>query len=135
MHAIHSHPHGAPPPLRLLVVDDHIDTANAMRRLFEAHGFSARAVGSYREALKLASEWLPDVLVSDIGLGGKDGFELMHTMRQAYPTLRGIAVTGLDPTECAARGRDAGFAELLTKPVRFDRLIAAVHRLFNPNEN
>ena len=47
----------------VLVVEDHTDTAVAMQKLLSLHGFSVRAVGSYRAALATASEWMPDLLI------------------------------------------------------------------------
>jgi len=116
--------------LHLLVVEDHTDTAKAMEKLLALHGFSVRAVGSYREALSTATEWLPDVLICDIMLPGKDGIELMKTMRQAYPRLYGIVVSGHADKHFVHRSRVAGFSDYLVKPVQIDLLVHAIRRLF-----
>ena len=98
-----------------------------MQLLLEAHGFAVRAVGSYRQALSTATHWLPDVLVSDIDLPGKDGIQLMKTLRSAHPNLRGIAISGWVAPEDAQRSRDAGFCSHLNKPIAIEQLIEQIN--------
>ena len=120
----------ATPRLHILLVEDHALTARPMQKLLETRGFTVRTVGSHREALSMASQWLPDVLICDIGLPGKDGIEVMKSMRHAYPDLRGICVSGYTTPDDIARSHHAGFAEHLAKPICIDRLVSAIHRLF-----
>jgi CheY-like chemotaxis protein len=119
--------------LRVLLVEDHALSAELMKTLLESHDFSVRTVGSYREAVTMASQWLPDVLISDVGLPDKDGVEVMTTMRNAHPNLRGIAVSGYVTDEDVQRSLKAGFSDHLCKPVSIDRLVAAINRLFAPS--
>jgi two-component system CheB/CheR fusion protein len=123
-------PHHKRSRLHVLVVEDHSDTAKAMEKLLALHGFSVRAVGSYRKALSMATEWTPDVLISDIVLPGKDGIELMQTMRLAHPRLCGIVVSGHADKQLIHRSREAGFSDYLVKPVEIDLLVHAIRRLF-----
>jgi CheY-like chemotaxis protein len=116
--------------LHVLLVEDRPSTAKAMQRLLEGEGYAVRTAGTYRDALAVATIWLPDVLISDIDMPGKDGIELMNTMRQAYPNLKGIVISG-DATESAAqRCRNAGFIECLTKPIEFAQVLDAIARMF-----
>jgi CheY-like chemotaxis protein len=101
-----------------------------MQRLLEENGFNVRAAGTYRDALATATEWLPDVLIADIQMPGKDGIELMKTMRQAYPNLKGIVVTGDTTQVTSQRCHDAGFIECLTKPVKIDQVLDAIAKMF-----
>ena len=124
--------HGAGPSevrLRILVVDDHLDTARAFQKLLERTGYAARAAGSYREALAIAGEWVPDILFSDLTMPGKSGTELIQCMRRAYPQLQAIAMSGYVDAEHVTQTREAGYAEFLAKPVSMDRLVAAIERL------
>jgi len=116
--------------LHVLVVEDHADTASAMQKLLSLHGFTVRSVGSYRQALSTATEWMPDVLICDIVLPGKDGIELMKTMRQAYPRLCGIVVSGHADKQLMHKSREAGFSDYLVKPVQIDLLVHAIRRMF-----
>jgi CheY-like chemotaxis protein len=116
--------------LHLLLVEDHAGTAGVMQRLLEAYGFEVRTAQCYIDALAAAAQWIPDILISDIGLPDKDGIEVMKIMRQAYPGLRGIVVSGYVRAEDEERSRTAGFSEFLCKPVDVERLVAAIHGLF-----
>lgn len=116
--------------LRILVVEDDPDTAKMLGRILDHAGYICRTVHSYRDALKIASEWVPDGLVSDIGLPGKDGLEVMKTMRKAHPGLKGIVVSGHVQTEDMHLSRSAGFDAHLAKPITADQLVTAVRQLF-----
>ena len=116
--------------LHVLLVEDRPSTAKAMQRLLEENGFDVRAASDYRDALSIATTWLPDVLIADIDMPGKDGIELMKTMRQAYPDLKGIVVSGDTSDTATQRCHDAGFIECLTKPVKIDQVLEAIRRMF-----
>ena len=88
-----------------------------------------RSAACYKEALHTATEWFPDVLISDIVLPEKDGFQVIKTMRAAYPGLKGIAVSGYASPEDVARSRDAGFSEHFAKPVDIAQLTDAIRHL------
>jgi DNA-binding NtrC family response regulator len=120
---------------RVLVVESHAETATAIRRLLEHRGFAVRTAGTYLDALAVASSWLPDVLISDLDPPGKDGADLLWTMREAHPSLQAIAISGHMHIDSIQRSREAGFSELLAKPVNIDRLVSAIHRLFAPLDN
>ena len=104
-------------------------TSAALRRLLEAEGLTVKVAGTYRQAVALASEWFPDLLVCDIDLPGKDGIQVMQCMRQAHPNLRGIVVSGHTSEQARQRSRDAGFSLYLHKPIRCEQLVDAIHKL------
>jgi two-component system CheB/CheR fusion protein len=114
---------------RVLVVEDDASTVELMRRILTWQGYEVRSAPSFTEALHAASEWLPDVLISDLSLPGKSGFDVLQTMREAYPGLKAIVVSGYSSPEDVSRSREAGFAEHLGKPVDVHRLIDAIHRV------
>ena len=114
--------------LHVLVVEDHDDTADLIKQSLEREGFAVRTAASHKAALEAACTWLPDVLVCDVGLGGKDGLEVMRTMREAHPGLKGIVVSGRCCDEDEARSLEAGFAEHLCKPIDAPQLAAAIQR-------
>ena len=84
--------------LRVLVVDDNVDTANGMARLLKLSGHEVRVAHDGEEALKLAREHRPEVMLLDIGLPGMDGYELASSSRS-----RGLE-QGLGP-DCRLRLR------------------------------
>ena len=116
---------------RLLVVDDHHDTCTGMRMMLERRGYRVAVAHSADEAVDRANEQEFDLLISDIGLPDRSGYELMQEL-QASKGLRGIALSGFGMENDIARARDAGFAEHLTKPINFERLENAIQNLLEP---
>jgi len=111
-------------PLRLLVVEDHRDTAAALVRLLVRRGYEVRSAETVASALEIAHDFDFDVLITDIGLPDGTGHELFQKLK-AQPrgkALRGLALSGFGMDEDIARSRAAGFTEHLTKPVDFARL-------------
>ena len=114
--------------LRLLIVEDHADTALLLKRLLEGSGFAVETAGTVAEALEAADNAHFDVLVSDLGLPDGTGFELMRQIRQRHP-LKGIAMSGYGMEEDIRRSREAGFSKHLVKPVDISSLEQAILNL------
>ncbi len=116
---------------RLLVVDDHHDTCVGMKMMLERRGYAVAIANSAEQAVKKASEENFDLIISDIGLPDRSGYELMQELR-ATKDLRGIALSGFGMENDVTRARDAGFSEHLTKPINFERLELAIKRILDP---
>jgi len=116
--------------LHLLVVEDHPDTARAMGRLLETCGYDVEVAASVQAALELVSRngERVDLLISDVGLPDGTGLDLMRRLKELYG-LKGIALSGYGTQDDIRRSAEAGFAEHLTKPISFDRLQDAIHRV------
>jgi CheY-like chemotaxis protein len=113
--------------LRVLLVDDNVDTLESLQILLRALGHEAAIASGPEEALALAASFGASVAVVDIGLPGKSGYELAPELRRASPTpLRLVAFTGYAGEEEVARAHGAGFDAHLVKPVEVDRLLAAL---------
>jgi PAS domain S-box-containing protein len=118
-------------PLRLLLVEDHPDTAEAMADLLRALGHEVRVAGSVAAGLAAAaaaqeSGATIDLVISDLGLPDGSGMDLMRELGRLY-RLRGIALSGYGSEEDVRRSLEAGFARHLTKPVNFQALEAVIH--------
>jgi PAS domain S-box-containing protein len=113
---------------RVLVVEDHDSTREALVSLLRRRNFRVLSAASKAEALTLASNGI-DLLLSDVGLPDGDGCELMTELRR-MKNLRGIAMTGYGMEADVARTRAAGFIAHLTKPVRIHALDAALSAAF-----
>ncbi len=113
---------------RLLVVDDHYDTCTGMKMMLERRGYEITLAHSADQAVEKAGAADFDLLISDIGLPDRSGYELMRELR-ASKGLRGIALSGFGMEHDVSKARDAGFAEHLTKPINFERLEEAIRSL------
>jgi CheY-like chemotaxis protein len=106
-------------PQRILVVDDNVDAALMLGRLFEAHGHVVEVFHDGLAALASAQRFLPDIAVLDIGLPGLDGYQLAVRLREqlgAHP-CRLIALTGYGQDADRLRSSAAGFEQHLIKPI------------------
>ena len=118
------------PVLRLLVVDDHTDTVTALARLLRSAGYAVKTADTASVALSLAESESFDLVISDLGLPGMNGYDLMRQIRKTSPLLRGIAMSGFGMEEDIRRSHDAGFTDHLVKPVSMDQLEMAIRKLF-----
>jgi PAS domain S-box-containing protein len=108
--------------LRILVVDDNEDSADSMALLLALDGHEARIARDGLQAVEVAAQWTPDVVLLDIGLPKLDGYEAARRIRAQRPGVDGvmlIAITGWGQDDDRRRSRDAGFDAHLTKPVDY----------------
>jgi CheY-like chemotaxis protein len=115
-------------PLRLLLVEDHADTASVLTRLLSAAGHAVKSAGTAADALRLAGEHTFDIMLSDLGLPDMTGYDLMREIRRRHP-LQGIAMSGYGMDEDVRKSQQAGFSDHLTKPVSFAQLQHAIRRV------
>jgi CheY-like chemotaxis protein/anti-sigma regulatory factor (Ser/Thr protein kinase) len=122
-------PEAAPRPAgarwSILIVEDHSDTAVAMKAALEDRNEDVRVAGDIGSAVAMHRERPADLLITDIGLPDGDGIALLAVLGQIHP-LRGIVVSGYGMEADIRRSRDAGFATHLTKPFNVARLEEAI---------
>ncbi|RZL04368.1 MAG: response regulator [Rubrivivax sp.] len=110
---------------RILVVDDHSDTVDALVDLLEMEGHEVRSAVTAEHALALAETFEPHVVMLDIGLPNMDGYELAAHLRfKVEPDCLFIAATGRSAPSDVLRSKKAGFAAHLTKPIDIPELLA-----------
>src|SRR6266404_2510043 len=117
-----------PSQRRVLVVDDHQDTCTGMKMMLERRGYEITVAYSAEQAVQKAHNQDFDLLISDIGLPGRNGYELMRELRESKG-MPGIALTGFGSEDDISEARAAGFSEHLTKPINFERLEEAIQNL------
>ena len=119
--------------IRVLLVEDDKDSRDMLQIMFEQQGVEITAVDSAAAALSAIKQIQPDVLVSDVGLPGEDGYELISKIRQLPPEQGGaipaVALTGYASLQDRARAFDVGYQEHLAKPVDIDKLLELVKKL------
>lgn len=113
------------PKLRILLVEDHSATANAVRKYLEVTGYAVHVAPDVRCAREYAQENEFDVLLSDIKLPDGTGWDLMRRLRRGGP-VAGVAISGYGSESDIERSRAAGFGIHLVKPLSPDELTAAL---------
>jgi CheY-like chemotaxis protein len=114
--------------IRVLVVEDHADSRDALQLTLNWLGATVWLAGSGPEALTIAARESPDLVLCDLRLPGMDGFALLARLRAlpAARPIRVVAVTGCGHEDDVKRTREAGFDGHLVKPLDFDRLVWVV---------
>ena len=115
---------------RVLLVDDHYDTCIGMKRMLERRGYEITVAHSAEQAVEKVRIEEFDLLISDIGLPDRSGYELMRELR-VNKDLPGIALSGFGSEQDVKQAREAGFSEHLTKPINFDRLEKTIQNLLS----
>jgi signal transduction histidine kinase/ActR/RegA family two-component response regulator len=106
-------------PMSILIAEDNHDTADALALYLQLSGNTTRVAYSGAEALAIANEWRPEVVLSDIGLPDMDGYALIRTMRglQCLASTTFVAITGYASDSDKIAAIEAGFDAHMTKPV------------------
>ncbi len=113
----------------VLVVEDHDDTREMLQLLLGIFGCRPLAAANADEAMTLAEEILPDLILLDIKLPRLDGLALTRLIR-SHPTLSKVpivAITGMVTPQFHSEVLNAGCDDCLDKPIDFDRLEKLVH--------
>jgi len=119
--------------LRVLVVDDELDTLQLISHCITRRGAEVKTCDSARAALELLEQWRPDVLLSDIGMPDEDGYSLISKVR-ALPPERGghtpaAAFTAYAREEDRARALASGYQMHMVKPISSEELVSMLARL------
>jgi len=116
---------GLPPSLRILVVEDHADTAATSAILLRKYGHEVQVASDGPRAIALAVQYRPDVVLLDIGLPGMNGYEVAKTLRQnQLNRMLLIATTGYGQiVEERLSSYEAGIDLHLTKPVSVEEVV------------
>ena len=129
----------------ILVVDDEVEVGEVVRRVLERAGYTVTVTNNATAALDAAAREPPDVVITDVIMPKVHGVQLIMTLRERYPSIRVIAISGggsfgplaykpdaISTHAYLAAAREAGAEVILTKPFDLTDLLAAVRRLL-PN--
>jgi CheY-like chemotaxis protein len=114
-------------PLRLIVVEDHANTAEGLKKFLKAVGYHVFIATDMGSALSLASSMEFDLLLSDLALPDGDGWELMKRL-SSKRRIPAIAFSAHNSPADMQRSAEAGFIEHLPKPLCPEKLCAAIER-------
>ncbi len=115
--------------VRVMVVEDDVDSGQVLRRLLEDHEAVVSVANSAREALATLLDSNPHVLVSDIGMPDMDGYDLIREVRRRNAKLPAVAVTAFARAEDRIRSLQAGYDMHIAKPIEPGELLAVVASL------
>ncbi len=117
--------------LRVLIVDDHPDLLLMLDLMMQRRQYAVKTADSGDQAMLLAPDFCPHIVVSDIGMPGMDGYQLMQNLRakDGLAPFKSIALSGYDSQTEDGRARDAGYDAHLTKPIEFDQLFEMIEGL------
>ena len=118
---------------KILVVDDNLDSAEICCLALEEYGAQTRSVETVKDALKVFDDWKPDVLVSDLGMPGEDGFDLIARIRSLPEedggSIPAAALTAYARESDRQRVLSSGFDVHIPKPIDGDKLAHTVAEL------
>jgi two-component system CheB/CheR fusion protein len=115
--------------LRVLMVDDEPDTLETFAALLRFEGATVSLASDAARALEMAQAQPFDLLVSDLAMPGMDGYALIAAVRAQGLDLPAIAVSGMGRASDRQRALAAGFADMASKPVDIETLLALIDRL------
>ncbi|MCL6422152.1 response regulator transcription factor [Brachybacterium sp. JHP9] len=121
------HPDGS--PIRVLVVEDEPMIADLLRFPLQMIGWEATVVGDGLEAVRIAREIRPDVLVLDRMLPGIEGLEVLRRIRALQPEVPSLMLTAMDAPADRVTGLAAGADDYVTKPFTMEEVLLRLHRL------
>ena len=120
--------------MRILVVDDNVDSAESLALLLSMGGHEAHVAHDGPAAVDAAAQLRPDVMLLDIGLPKMDGFEVCRRVRQEPwgQKMAMVALTGFGQDRDRAESKSAGFDRHMVKPIDYDALLRTLETLVLP---
>ena len=108
---------------RLLVVDNEVEICNFVKMFFEQRGFAVFSAYDGDEAVRVAQEKKPHVILLDVKMRTEDdGFDTLPRLKQVVPDAKVLMVTGMEDEASVLRGKALGAEDYITKPLILDYL-------------
>jgi CheY-like chemotaxis protein len=116
------------PPLKVLVIEDHTDTATLLQKVAELAGHTVRVCRTGFQAMKLAPSFRPDIILLDIGLPDMNGWNLARAFRNDFllSSARIVAITGSQADADRLESKAAGIDAHLGKPIQYSEVLQAL---------
>lgn len=120
---------------RILIAEDEDQIAGLMVKALRAAGYDPVVTGDGLGAIEQASNGSFDLMILDVGLPRMDGFTVLKALRGMDVTIPVIMCTARDRVEDTVAGLEGGADDYLTKPFRFEELVARVRTRLRPRES
>ena len=111
---------------RVLIAEDEARIASFVEKGLQAAGFAVTVTADGGEALAQAQTGQFDLMILDVGLPGRDGFDILQTLRGEANPIAVIMLTARDSAADTLHGLEGGADDYMSKPFRFDELLARV---------
>lgn len=112
----------------LMIVDDEGASSRTLKLHFERQAFEVATALSAEQGLEMLADRLPDVLVSDIRMPGRDGLSLLSEVHAAHPDLPVIMITAFHDLDSTVAAMHGGAIDYVTKPIDLDKLEKAINK-------
>ena len=119
---------------RILIAEDEARIASFVEKGLRAAGFAVTVTADGKTALAQAQSGQFDLLILDIGLPGRDGFDILQTLRGEGNPIAVIVLTARDSATDTVRGLEGGANDYMSRPFRFDELLARVRLRLNDGQ-
>lgn len=116
--------------LKVLIADDEIEFASTIVTRLNLRKFSASMANSGKDALAAIEQEPPDVLLLDLKMPDLDGLEVLASLKETYPDLAVIILTGHGSFEAGRQGMELGAYDYVMKPVDLNLLIGKIEGAF-----
>ncbi len=120
--------------INVLIIDDQTDTRELLKRVLEEHHAQVIDALSVDDGLRALAAHRPHIVLCDIGMPGRDGYEFIREMRDKGDLTPAVAVTAFARPEDRRRALHAGYHDHITKPVEPSMLVAVVVALLGPSK-
>ena len=111
----------------ILIVDDEASILQSLEGILTDEGFEVLCAKSGHEALEKIEEEIPDLVLLDIWMPGKDGIETLTDIKQGYPNLQVVMMSGHGTIETAVKATKVGAYDFIEKPLSLEKLLLSVN--------
>ena len=121
--------------IRVLIVDDEPDLLESLKNVLQRRKMEVAIVQNGEEALKFLKESIIEVVVLDVKMPGMDGVEVLQRMKEEFPNIEVILLTGHPTVESALTGMKHGAFDYVVKPPDVDELTETIYRAYGRRED
>src|SRR3954470_24011107 len=113
---------------KMLIVEDHADSAEFLRLLLEPQGYSVHTAANAQQAREELANWKPELVLMDLMLPDVEGLDLLHDFRRISPGTQVIVVSGHGSISVAVEAMESGAISFIEKPINPSVLTAQLHK-------
>jgi DNA-binding response OmpR family regulator len=116
--------------IKILLVDDEVDFVATLSERLSLRDMNSQSASSGEEALKSVGDNIPDIIVLDLKMPGIDGMEVLRRVKQYFPQIQVIILTGHGSDKDEAEARRLGAFDYLRKPVDIEHLVNRIREAY-----